>query len=193
MDDADAIGIVRQHRRVSAKGQREALEEDGCRVILEIGDRRGKQHKREDIERLVRPGSVVKLLHVFLLADPSKARSSGKRKDLLDTMARIEKRGGTIKDVASGLITSEPDKRYAMIALATDQLARDGKGLRSRNRNYQRLGRPVRVWTPEEWRDAKHAWENRKLKTWADVKAMLPEGMSLSRAWRAFGGRDVQK
>lgn len=191
MDDVDALGIIRQHRRVTAKGQRERLEEDGCRVILEVGTKRN-QTKREDILRLVRPGSVVKVLHTFLLADMEKHKlAPGRRKDLLDTMAFIEKKGGTIKDVASGLDTADPEKRYALIALATDQLARDGKGLRTAKRNYERKGRPVRTWTPAEWATAKAAWENRKLKTWKDVEAMLPEGMTLSRAWRAFGARDA--
>lgn len=190
MNDVDALGIIRQHRRVSAKGQRDRLEEDGCRVIAELGTKRD-QFTRADALRLVRPGTVVKLLHTFLLADSKYRRTSGKRKDLLNTMAEIEKRGGTIKDVASGLDTSDPEKRYALIALATDQLARDGKGLRTAKRNYERKGRPVRTWTPEEWRDAEAAWNNRKLKTWADVRAMLPEGMSMWRAYRAFGARDT--
>lgn len=191
MDDVDAIGIIRQHRRVSVKGQREILEEDGCRVIVEIGTKKN-QRKREDILRLVRGGTVVKLLHTFLLADTHKYKLAPyRRKDLLNTMAAIEKKGGTIKDVASGLDTADPEKRYALIALATDQLARDGKGLRTAKRNYARKGRPVRTWTPEEWKEAEAAWTNRKLKTWNDVKAMLPEGMTLWRAYRAFGGRDT--
>ncbi len=190
MDDADGIGIIRHHRRVSVKGQRERLEEDGCRVILELGPKRG-QYVREDVIRLVRAGTTIKLLHTFLLAEPSKtARAQAKRKDLLATMALIEKRGGTIKDVASGLDTADAEKRYALIALATDQLARDGQGLRNARRNYLRKGRPVRAWTPSEWAQAEAAWNNRKLKTWDDVKAMLPEGMSIWRVWRAFGARD---
>lgn len=191
MDDSDAIGVVRWHRRFTLAGQQARLREDGCRKIIEIGTKRGKISV-DDLARLVRPGTVVKFVHTFLLGEPTAARRiGGKRKDLLDAMAKIEKRGGTIKDVDSGLATSSTEHRYALVALACDQLARDGKGIRSRANGMVRKGRPVRVWTPEQWADAKSAWESRKLKTWDDVRAMLPEGMSLWRAYRAFGARNV--
>ena len=191
MDDLDAIGVVRRHRRFTVAGQRKRLEDDGCRKIIELGWKQS-QPSQDDLARLVRPGTVVKFVHTFLLADPRAAkRVGGKRKNLLDAMAAIEKRGGTIKDVDSGLSTANAEHRYALVALACDQLARDGKGIRSRANGMVRKGRPVRVWTPEQWADAKSAWESRKLKTWDDVRAMLPEGMSLWRAYRAFGARNV--
>lgn len=191
MDDSDALGVTRWHRRFTVPGQEARLRDDGCRKIIEIGSKRGK-YSFDDLERLIRPGTVVKLVHTFLLADPTAARRvGGKRKNLLDAMARIEKRGGTIKDVDSGLTTANSEHRYALVALACDQLARDGKGIRSRANGMVRKGRPVRTWTPEQWAQAKSAWESRKLKTWDDVKAMLPKGMSLWRAYRAFGARNV--
>jgi hypothetical protein len=93
--------------------------------------------------------------------------------------------------VDSGLTTANTEHRYALVALACDQLARDGKGVKSRANGLVRKGRPVRTWTPEQWAQAKSVWESRKLKKWSDVKEMLPEGMSLWRAYRAFGARDV--
>jgi hypothetical protein len=108
-------------------------------------------------------------------------------------MARLEKRGGTIKDVDSQLTTTNTEHRYALVALACDQLARDGKGIRSRANGMVRKGRPVRTWSPDEWKQAENAWNSRKLKTWDDVKAMLPDGMSLARAYRAFGARNLQE
>jgi hypothetical protein len=104
-------------------------------------------------------------------------------------MARIEKRGGTIKDVDSGLTTANVEHRYALIALATEQLARDGKGLRSAMNG--RLGRPVKNFPPEVWAKAKTIWESRKLKTWAATKAPLAQlGMTRRDAWRKFGPRN---
>lgn len=192
MDDSDAIGLVRWHRRFTIDGQKARLSEDGCRKIVEIGSKRGKLSV-DDVAKLVRAGTTIKLVHAFLLTDPTAARRiGGKRKNLLDAMAAIEKRGGCIKDVDSGLTTANSEHRYALVALACDQLARDGKGIRSRANGMVRKGRPVRTWTPEQWRDAEAAWNNRKLKTWKAVKAMLPEGMSLWRAYRAFGARDVE-
>ena len=187
MQEADTLGIIRHHRRVTAKGQRARLEADGCRAILDIG--KGGKAKREDAERMTRPGTVVKLVHTFLLADPNALRKAGgRRKDLLDAMAKLEKRGGTIKDVDSGLTTANMDHRYALIALATEQLARDGKGLRSAMNG--RLGRPIKNFPPEVWARAQMIWESRKLKTWADTREPLKElGMTPRDAWRKFGQR----
>ncbi len=194
MDDVDALGVVRQHRRFMVAAQEAYLKADGCRVIVRLdGHKRvPRSISRDDMLRLIRPGTVVKLVHTFLLGDPKAAkRIGGKRKDLLDAMAQIEKRGGTVKDVDSGLTTANTEHRYALVALACDQLARDGKGVKSRANGLVRKGRPVRTWTPEQWAQAKSVWESRKLKKWSDVKEMLPEGMSLWRAYRAFGARDV--
>lgn len=187
MNDGDAIGVVREHRRLKAKGQRARLERDGVRAIMDISIKGG--HKREDLERLVRGGTVVKLVHTFLLAEPkSKRKAGGRRKDLLDAMARIEKRGGTIKDVDSGLTTANNEHRYALIALATEQLARDGRGLRSHING--RLGRPVKNFPPEIWKQAEAIWNNRKLKTWADTaKPLKVLGITPREAWRKFGAR----
>jgi hypothetical protein len=187
MNDVDAIGVVREHRRLKAKGQRARLEQDGVRCVLDISIKGG--HSREDLERLVRGGTVVKLVHTFLLADPrSKRKAGGRRKDLLDTMARIEKRGGTIKDVDSGLTTANNEHRYALIALATEQLARDGRGLRSHING--RLGRPVKTLPPAVWERARAIWENRKIETWAGTATALKAlGLTPREAWKKFGPR----
>jgi len=188
MQHSDAIGVVREHRRLKAKGQKERLLRDGVRDVLEIGGKSG--HTREDLERLIRGGTVVKLVHTFLLADPSsKRKAGGRRKDLLDAMARIEKRGGTIKDVDSGLTTANNEHRYALIALATEQLARDGRGLRSHING--RLGRPVKTFPPEHWAKAEAVWNNRRLKTWEDTRAPLKAlDLTPREAWRKFGPRN---
>jgi hypothetical protein len=187
MNDVDAIGVVRDHRRLKAKGQRERLERDGVRAVLDIS--RNGSATREDLERMIRAGTVVKLVHTFLLADPkSKRKAGGRRKDLLDAMSRIEKRGGTVKDVDSGLTTANNEHRYALIALATEQLARDGRGLRSAMNG--RLGRPVKNLTPEAWVKAEAIWNNRKLKTWADTATGLKAlGITPHEAWKKFGPR----
>ena len=98
------------------------MQREGVQRILDLSIK--SHHKREDLEKLVRGGTVVALVHTFLLAEPkSKNKAGGRRKDLLDAMSRIEKRGGTIKDVDSGLTTANNEHRYALIALATEQLA----------------------------------------------------------------------
>ena len=184
MNDVDAIGVVRDHRRLKAKGQEVRLRQDGVRAVLDLG-----KASLEDLVRLVRPGTVVKFVHAFLLAEPkSKRKAGGRRKNLLDAMALIEKRGGTIKDVDSGLTTANTEHRYALIALAAEQLARDGRGLRSAMNG--RLGRPVKNLKPEDWLKAEAIWNNRKLKTWADTAPGLKAlGLTPHEAWKKFGAR----
>lgn len=185
MADSDTIGVIRAHPRLKEQGQRSRLNSDGCRVVMVLGSK-PKQYARDDLERLVRPGTVVKLVHLFLLAEPrARRRPGGWRGDLLKTMGRIEKRGGVIKDVHTGMTTSDPEHRYAMVALAVEQLSKNGRSVGLR----MRKGRIARVFTPEEMKQAQDAWESRKLKTWAAVREKLPKGFSLARAYKLWGKR----
>lgn len=184
MNAVDAIGVVREHRRLKAKGQAERLKRSGCRAIFRIG--KGGTGTREQFEALVRGGTVVRLVHTFLLAEPL-ARGR-RRRDLLAAMARIEERGGVIEDVGSGLTTADTQQRYQLIELATEQLARDGRGLRSAENG--RRGRPLKHYDPDMWSKAEAIWNNRKLKTWKATAGPLKKlGLTPHEAWRKFGAR----
>lgn len=186
MADEDTIGVIRPHPRIKEQGQRSRLNADGCRVVMVLGTK-PKQYARDELERLVRVGTVVKVVHLFLLAEPrARSKPGGWRGDLLKTMGRIEKRGGVIKDVHTGMTTADPEHRYAMVALAVEQLARNGRsiGLQGAKR-----GRIRRIFTPAEMKQAQDAWESRKLKTWHDVREKLPKGFSLARAYKLWGKR----
>jgi len=184
MNAVDAIGVVREHRRLKAKGQAERLKRSGCRAIYQLG--KGGSGTRAQLEGLVRGGTVVRLIHTFLLAEPmAKGR---RRRDLLAAMARIEERGGVIEDVDSGLTTADTQQRYQLIELATEHLARDGRGLRSAENG--RKGRPLKHYDPDLWPKAEAIWNNRKLKTWADTaKPLRKLGLTPHEAWRKFGAR----
>lgn len=184
MQAVDSIGVVRDTKRLRASGQRRRLEEDGCRVIFELGTK-AKQYSRSELELLVRHGTVIKLLHVYLLAEPkAQHKKGGCRADLLATMKRIEHRGGVIKDVDSGLDTGNPEHRYDIIALAADQIARGGRVQRDG------LGRPARKFTEAQETAAKLVWlDRRKYPEWSDCRQALPKGFSPARAYKLWGRR----
>src|SRR3990167_4567037 len=103
MDEADNIGVVREHRWASARLQRERLKADGCRVILDLD-----RIPFSDLVRITRNGTVIKALFPFLLADQkAKHKSGGLRKNFHVALKRLACRSphgqeGIVKDVSAG-------------------------------------------------------------------------------------------
>lgn len=129
--------------------QLSALNADGCRAITQ---------DRDALERLVRRGTVVKVRHLFLLADPkARRRPGGWRKDLLACIGRLEKAGAVIKDVEMQLTTAKPDHRADMLAVALDQLANNGRTIHLLKR---RQGRRKRVFPREVEAAVEKIWIN---------------------------------
>jgi hypothetical protein len=95
------------------------------------------------------------------------------------------------EDVATGLVTSNPEQKRALIASANDHITRDGKGLKSAvNGANSKRGRVPRTFTADEMRDAKAVWRNLKdYPTWDDVQKALPKGFTVHRAFRLWKGR----
>jgi len=182
--DEDAIGYVRHHKLIKAGGQRSALVKDICRAIIEEGK---PGQNRAALEKRVREGTLIKLYSLFLLAEPtSRRKPGGWRKDLLDAMARIEKRGGIIKDVSMQATTSNPEQRYGMVAVALEKLSKNG---RSTPLHPRKRGRIAQSFTADDMAKAKAVWESRKYKTWEQARAALPKGFTPERAYRLWGKR----
>lgn len=141
-----------------------------CRVVLVLGDQKGrdaKGHKLEEVVPIVRPGTVVKLMYACLLAEArSEPGKHGKmRRPSFDkALALIEKRGGIVKDVLTGLSTETKDKRRALILSAHDQIRRSNRGLNSEENGKLSRGRPRQWGDPahrqiiwDEWHSSAHA------------------------------------
>jgi hypothetical protein len=174
----DAIGFVRKHRRISEDVQRAALKEDGVRGIVT---------ERADVERMATAGRLFKARHVFLFADPrTRKKAGGWRKDLMAFIARMDKKGAVLKDVDLQLRSDVPGERVRLIEAAIEQLASNG---RTTHLDGRRQGRKALVFTADEMRQAETAWNNRKLKTWAEVQAKMPNGFTVTRAYRLWGAR----
>jgi hypothetical protein len=175
----DTIGFIRPHARIGEKVQRSALIADGCRAILD---------DRVALERMARPGTVVKVRHLFLLADPkSRRKQGGWRKDLLTCMGRLEKKGAIIKDVSSGLSTANPEHRYLLVEGAIKALASNGRTV---HLEKKRSGRRPMVFSTDDNNKAEKVWLNvKRYPTEAEAQTAMPEGFSTSRARKLWGPR----
>lgn len=183
----DIIGLIRVLKpRYTEAGQRTALavKEVNTRCVLDLGNT-----TREELLRMTRPGTVIAILHLHLLADPKRKRQKGgMRADLWEALDLIEKKGGVVWELYTGLKTSTREGRDMMTREAVETLARG----RHKTERSDKRGRPEKKFTDAEWTQAKTAWDSRKLKRWVDVKAKLPKGMTLKRAWAKFGPRNTE-
>jgi hypothetical protein len=187
----DKIGVVRHHRWLSAAEQERILTER-CRIVVSLGGGRAKLVTMDELAKFTRPGTVIELVHVFLLADPRKKRVVGGMKaDLKAAIAKlVDKRGGVLVDVDAGLTTEKEGHRKALMALAEDQIGRSNKGLKSALNGAKSQGRPRASFNAYELKNAKATWRNVKdYPTWGDVAKALPEGFTTARAYKLFGKR----
>ncbi len=184
----DKIGVVREHRWKRAPEQIKLLRQR-CAKVVSLGGGDSQQVSRDDLERLARPGTVIELVHAFLLADPRRKRTAGgMRADFRAALARLENRGAVIVDVDGG-ICSRKHKR-ALVALADSDISRSNQGAKSATNGARSPGRQAADFTPAEMRDAKAVWRNVKdYPEWDDAAGALPKGFTVHRAYKLWGSR----
>jgi hypothetical protein len=185
-----AIGLVRPHRWASVEVQTARLKADGCQAIYDA-----KELKREGLVRIICAGRVVKLLYAFLLADPRKRKMI---EDFRGVLAAIEKRGGVVKDVSTGLDTADKSKWIGLMAVVKDQIRRHQQGKRSAlNGTKNPPGRQLVHFTQAQYKEAKAIWRDPiEYPTWASAKSALEsittekgEKFTTIRAVRKWGKR----
>lgn len=160
----DIIGVARDHRWMRLAEQKRQLEPIS-RTILTLGDSSGKDGRGatfDDLARLVRPGTVVKIMYAFLLANPSRKRQRGGLKAeferVLSTL--VDKRQAVVVDVLTGLSTETKDKRRAFTLSAFDQIRRSSQGRKSHENGKRSRGRPKRWADPEHRKIIWHEWHS---------------------------------
>jgi hypothetical protein len=178
----DAIGFVRPHKRISEAAQTSALNQEGCKRITQ---------DRDALEKLARKATVIKVRHLFLLADPrSRGKRGGWRRDLLDFMGRMEAKGAVIKDVGSQLTTAIPKQRYDMVEQAMRALTSNGRTLHLEGK---RSGRKPLVFSEPELNKAEKVWLNVKAYPTEKLAAValreINKKFSTARARRMWGAR----
>lgn len=195
-ESTDRIGVTRQHRWMSADRQAELLK-PRCAKIVSLGGGKLPQVDREDVEKLTRPGTIVELVHAFLLADPRRKKLAGGLKaDFRAALGRLEKRGAVVVDVDASICSRK--HRRALLALVDSDLARSNRGAKSATNGARSKGRPVYVPTEQELKDAKAIWRNlvdvpewqsadEALRAWVNVR------FTAARAYKLWGPRKSKR
>jgi CTP:molybdopterin cytidylyltransferase MocA len=191
IDSTDKIGVVRQHRWVSADKQATALA-SRCTRIVSLAGGDVPRISREDVEKLVRSGTIVELVHAFLLADPARKRTAGgMRADFRAALARLEKRGAVVMDVDAGICSKK--HRRALLALVDSDLARSNRGAKSATNGALSKGRPPAAFTMAQLKEARAIWRNTKdFPAWGDAQRAFDEevpGFTTARAFKLWRGR----
>ena len=185
MKQEDVIGVVRKHRWASVAEQRLRIQEDGCRVIVDLDST-----PRDWLFTAIREGTVIKVAFAFLLSARKGAVAGlADYRAFADKIAKLP-RGcfGYVKDLDTGLVADTAGTRKAMLAIVKEQLAKHGKGLRS-HENGKRGGQ-LKTFAAVEMERAEAVWGNtKKYPTWEDAAAALPKGFSVWRANKLWKGR----
>ena len=178
MQTEDAIGVTCEHRWMATAEQVRLLGADGCRIIVSLdGAGKRKQVTLAQLAQLVRPDTVVKLVHAFLLCKPDKRRAPTLKAAFASAVQLIvDKRKGALKDVDAGLTTAKPGHRKALAALANEQIGRSRQGLAVVETNKRRRGRSELKLSDLQKAAAKAIWFNtRDYRGWDDAELALQE------------------
>lgn len=180
----DAIGVVVPTKRLTAEGQRRAMRDHDCRSIIESkGDKWWPT-----VMRLVRPGVVVKIQRIHLLADPSSLRlPGGKYASVISRIEAIEAKGGAVMDVDRGWISTKKRDYSAMLKAAAISIKQG-----SREPNGRKAGRPLaserlakfRPIIEAEWHSRKH--QTNELAVAAMIARGVPKTTTENMVWRAM-------
>jgi hypothetical protein len=189
MSSEDAIGVTFEHRWCATAEQARRLDADGCRIIVSLdGAGKRKQVSIPELAQLVRPGTVVKLVHAFLLARPDRRRAATLKTAFASAVQLIvDKRKGAVKDLDAGLTTAKPGHRKALTALANEQIGRSRQGLAVVETNKKRRGRNELKLTKEQIAAAKAIWRDTvDYPSWDNAQAALKEQVHQDfTKWRA--------
>jgi Asp-tRNA(Asn)/Glu-tRNA(Gln) amidotransferase A subunit family amidase len=186
-EPVDKIGVVRHHRWVAADVQVERLK-DRCRIVVSLGGGPARQIDRDGLVKLSRPGTVIELVHAFLLAEPRRKKlRGGLQADFRAALAQLEARGAKIVDLDGSVCSGK--QRRALLSLVDSDLARSNRGAKSATNGAKSRGRPAYEPTEDEKTAAKLIWlDRRKYREWSDAnKALRKQVNKRFTAWRAYG------
>lgn len=146
--------------------------------VLYTEDKTGKVW--EKLRQSIRPGSMVEVVHLFLLA-PTKGSVRKRADEMLKRIAQVRRRGGIVIEEATGRRSDQPGKWDAALVEARERLGRSGKGAPGRSRS----GRPNKIEDPALREKAENMWRSRRYKTRDEAVAAISEmlGRAINRSW----------
>lgn len=190
----DAIGLTRVHRWAPIPVQVERLQIAGVRRIVSLD-----KLSREQLVRMIRERTVLKVLHASFLIDPHKRGAVRRLNDyqkFTEELANLKRNcRGLVMDVDSGFLADTPGERRAMLALVREQIAKDLRGKASAS-NGKRGGQP-KQYSDAQYATAEGIWMNVvRYPKWDDAERALKEQVdkdfTVWRANRRFGPRPVR-
>lgn len=181
--DEHKRAFIRPHRRLSASGQITAANANGYSIHYVVGQ---DVDDWPEYAQQVDDGDECGIARLVLFVSPSVKPARARRAELQECVRQIEDAGGVICEWETGRKTSNRDDRDAMIADAWEAIA-SGHLVPKRGTT---LGRPRKTFSDRDWKRAERVWFDKRLATWDDVAAKLPDGMSPRDCWRRFGRRE---
>lgn len=180
----DAIGVTRKHRWMPVGIQEDKLRADGVRTIVGLD-----KTTRDQIKRMVRERTILKVVYPFLLVDPRKRGAIRMLNDYAkwtEELANLP-RGchAYIKDVESGFLAETIPQRRVMLSVVREQCIKHHRGAKSLV-NLPRGGQPLKL-SDDQMRRAEAIWMNvGRYPTWDDAERALQEQVHESfTRWRA--------
>ena len=157
----------------------EAAQRDRLTGEIYLFDRRRDQRKA--MIQSIRPGSVIEVVELFLLAKPD-GGTAARRRDLVAAVDKIEAAGGRIRELSTGDET--PGAKSRMLLRAYEMLGRAGRSLRSAVNGAKSSGRPRKDFTPEQMAAMEQIWHSRRYSTRKDAFAAIEAlGFKVRRGW----------
>jgi len=190
----DAIGLTRVHRWAPIPVQTERLEAAGVRRIVSLD-----KITREQLVRMIRDRTVLKVLHASFLIDPHKRGAIRRLNDyqkFAEELANLPRKcRGIVLDVDSGFLADTAPQRRAMVALVREQIAKDLRGKASAS-NGKRGGQPLKL-SGEQKERGRGIWMDVvRFPTWDDaeleLKKQVHKDFTKWRANREYGLRPTR-
>lgn len=179
MSTQDIIGVVREHRWLTADAQAKQLKASGCTRIVTLGggSKRLPEFTRRELLQVARESTTVRLVYAFLLADPKRRGVGAARDDLVTVVSEIvDKRGGVVECLFGKLTTATPGQRTALVATAKEMIGRDKQGAKSAANGKRMRGRQLVEFTAAQLDSAKQIWRDTvEYPTWKAARDALAE------------------
>jgi hypothetical protein len=176
--------LIRPHPRHSEAVQQEAASGDTRYVIGK------RQQTRDAFLKALRPGDVVEVYYLFLLAEP---QGRATYNDLHDTLSQLDASGVRfIWESGTGRSSECPRMRELMVRVATDMIRSGGRRPRY-DWTPLPMGRRPKM-TPAQREIAERAWWDRRFRTKQQVQDYLSTEhrieISHNRLFKLFGRRN---
>lgn len=176
------FGYVRPLARFAASGQEATLIAygvDPVRICI------GGKHDGTlaSCIQILRPGDVLAVRHMHLLAPAKSGTNDKPRRALWATLKAIEAKKASVYEVSTARSSLNRDERDGMLADAIEALTHAGRS----PRKGHLPGRPAFTYSEKQIDQARRAWFDLRHRTNSDAIRASPKGWTVQRSYDEFG------